>query len=136
MELDDIKNKFEITNATHNRVVEEKDMMGKELDRLLEKYDRWVIRKILGSWELRVAWTMYYGRAILIFKKALSKSPNLPNSVSQCKRSEFISIFIHIQNYHISSIMQYYYLSSYLILVTNLFMMKTAKIQHMIWKRT
>ena len=40
MELDDIKNKFEITNSTQIRVEEEKNMMGKELDRLLEKYDR------------------------------------------------------------------------------------------------
>ena len=39
-ELDAIKDRFEMTQATQNRVVEEKDMMSKELDRLLEKYDR------------------------------------------------------------------------------------------------
>ena len=39
-ELDAIKDRFEMTQATQNRVAEEKDMMSKELDRLLEKYDR------------------------------------------------------------------------------------------------
>ncbi len=38
--MEAIKDRFELTSSTHNRIVEEKDMMGKELDRLLEKYDR------------------------------------------------------------------------------------------------
>ena len=29
-----------MTQASHNRAVEEKDMINKELERLLEKYDR------------------------------------------------------------------------------------------------
>ena len=40
-ELDAIKDRFEIQQATQNRVNEEKEMMGKEIDRLLEKYDRY-----------------------------------------------------------------------------------------------
>ena len=39
-ELDALKDKFEMTNSTQNRVVEEKELLAKELDRLLEKYDR------------------------------------------------------------------------------------------------
>ena len=39
-ELDAMKDKFEMTNSTQNRVVEEKELLAKELDRLLEKYDR------------------------------------------------------------------------------------------------
>lgn len=39
-ELDAIKDRFEMTQATIQRTNDEKDMMGKELDRLLEKYDR------------------------------------------------------------------------------------------------
>ena len=39
-ELDAIKDRFEMAQATQNRVVEEKEHVSKELDRLLEKFDR------------------------------------------------------------------------------------------------
>ena len=39
-ELDAIKARLELTQAAHNRIIEEKDMTNKELERLLEKYDR------------------------------------------------------------------------------------------------
>ena len=38
--MEAIKDRLEMANASQGRVVEEKDMMSKELDRLLEKYDR------------------------------------------------------------------------------------------------
>ena len=39
-ELEATKDRMEMTQASHNRAVEEKDMINKELERLLEKYDR------------------------------------------------------------------------------------------------
>ena len=39
-ELEAVKDRMEMTQTTHNRAVEEKDMINKELERLLEKYDR------------------------------------------------------------------------------------------------
>ena len=39
-ELEAVKDRMEMTQASHNRAVEEKDMINKELERLLEKYDR------------------------------------------------------------------------------------------------
>ena len=39
-EMEALKDKFEMAKASQNREAEEKDMISKELDRLLEKYDR------------------------------------------------------------------------------------------------
>ena len=39
-EMEALKDKFEMAKASQTRESEEKDMIGKELDRLLEKYDR------------------------------------------------------------------------------------------------
>ena len=39
-ELEAAKDRLEMTQASHNRVLEEKEMTNKELERLLEKYDR------------------------------------------------------------------------------------------------
>ena len=39
-EMDNLKDRLEMTTAAHNRVAEEKDMTSKELERVLEKYDR------------------------------------------------------------------------------------------------
>jgi len=39
-EMEALKDKFEIAKASQTREADEKDMISKELDRLLEKYDR------------------------------------------------------------------------------------------------
>jgi len=39
-EMDAMRDRLEITQSAHNRVAEEKDMTSKELERVLEKYDR------------------------------------------------------------------------------------------------
>ena len=39
-ELDALKARLELTQSAHNRIIEEKEMTNKELERLLEKYDR------------------------------------------------------------------------------------------------
>ena len=39
-ELEAAKDRLEMTQASHNRILEEKEMINKELERLLEKYDR------------------------------------------------------------------------------------------------
>merc|ERR1712223_1364360 len=39
-ELDALKARLELTQSAHTRIVEEKEMTNKELERLLEKYDR------------------------------------------------------------------------------------------------
>lgn len=38
--MDTAKDRLEMSQAQHNRAAEEKDMVNKELERLLEKYDR------------------------------------------------------------------------------------------------
>ena len=48
-ELEALKDRFEMAQATTNRQSEEKDMMGKELDRLLEKYDRYLNRVLFDA---------------------------------------------------------------------------------------
>ena len=40
-ELDALKARLELTQSAHNRIIEEKEMTNKELERLLEKYDRY-----------------------------------------------------------------------------------------------
>lgn len=42
VELDTVKDRLEMAQSAHNRAAEEKDMTNKELERLLEKYDRYV----------------------------------------------------------------------------------------------
>lgn len=42
VELDTVKDRLEMAQSAHNRAAEEKDMTNKELERLLEKYDRCV----------------------------------------------------------------------------------------------
>jgi hypothetical protein len=39
-EMDAMRDRLEITQASHNRMAEEKEMTAKELERVLEKYDR------------------------------------------------------------------------------------------------
>ena len=39
--MDAMRDRLEITQASHNRLAEEKEMTGKELERVLEKYDRY-----------------------------------------------------------------------------------------------
>ena len=41
VELDTAKDRLELSQAAANRAAEEKDMTNKELERLLEKYDRY-----------------------------------------------------------------------------------------------
>ncbi len=40
MELETTKDRLEMAQASHSRFAEEKEMTGKELERMLEKYDR------------------------------------------------------------------------------------------------
>lgn len=40
LELDTAKDRLEMSQAAHNRSVEDKEITHKELERLLEKYDR------------------------------------------------------------------------------------------------
>ncbi len=40
MELETAKDRLEMAQSSHNRAVEEKEITNKELERLLEKYDR------------------------------------------------------------------------------------------------
>ena len=40
VELDSAKDRLEMAQAAHSRASEDKDMTNKELERLLEKYDR------------------------------------------------------------------------------------------------
>ena len=40
LELDTMKDRFEMAQAQNNRGMEEKEIANKELERLLEKYDR------------------------------------------------------------------------------------------------
>ena len=42
IESETARNRLDMSEAALNRGMEEKDMAAKELDRLLEKYDRWV----------------------------------------------------------------------------------------------
>ena len=42
VELETAKDRLEMAQASHNRTQEEKEITNKELERLLEKYDRWV----------------------------------------------------------------------------------------------
>ena len=39
-EMDAMRDRLEITQASHNRTAEEKEITAKELERVLEKYDR------------------------------------------------------------------------------------------------
>ena len=40
--METAKDRLEMSQAAHNRAMDEKDMTNKELERLLEKYDRYV----------------------------------------------------------------------------------------------
>ena len=40
--MDALRDRLEITQASHNRIAEEKEITGKELERVLEKYDRYL----------------------------------------------------------------------------------------------
>ncbi len=42
VELDTAKDRLDLVQASHNRTAEEKDMASKDLERLLEKYDRYL----------------------------------------------------------------------------------------------
>ena len=39
-ELDAMRDRLDITQASHNRLAEEKEVTAKELDKVLEKYER------------------------------------------------------------------------------------------------
>ena len=41
--MDSLRDRLEITQASHNRIAEEKEITGKELERVLEKYDRYLM---------------------------------------------------------------------------------------------
>lgn len=46
-EMDAMRDRLDITQASHNRLLEEKDITTKELERVLEKYDRLVQNIVL-----------------------------------------------------------------------------------------
>ena len=44
MELETAKDRLDMSQSAHTRAAEEKEITNKELERLLEKYDRWVVK--------------------------------------------------------------------------------------------